>query len=705
MKTAIISLILSMTLCACGGGGGDSTPTPSPNVGPVANAGVPRVVHPGSEVLLDGSSSRDEDGEIVSYHWEQTTGSTVDLVDKDTSSARFVAPEADSREELAFKLIVLDDAGAQDEDDVPITVNIKPVADAGPDQTVTLSDPDTSTITLTGTSDDSDGIVVSHQWVQTGGPGVTLTGANTPAATFTVLATTQAYTFSYTVTDDDGAQQSDTITIFTTMIIFSDSFSDGSNWSSRWTDVTTGSPGNWIVDSGGLLQQNAVIESQKSYHTGTAAVLSIISGLSDYRFSVNITPLPNNTAGGESEGNDVGIIVRRQDDQNYYRVSMNAKQGFTRFERLKNGIFKTLAVNAIGYVENQPVTMTADVNGDTIVILIDGDPVFATVDDTIPSGTVALYCQDKARFDDVILSEPPLQPAIVVSSPLAYSVALTIDDSDTLPAKAVVLNPPPGGSVVFTLDGGSEIVATASGNEHSVLFTNVADGEHEVTAILRDADGKEVNGDINSTVGTGGDYYITVGDSITKGLGDANPWNNDSADGRIVAIQGYQAALADALTTTGRPQIVFNEGIGGDIASGLNSKISSILERHPGANKVLMMIGTNDSDIPVDPIDFNNQVANIAFKIDGIYNKEVWIAKPMPTYVKYTSTLDTDRNARLSLYNQKINEITTADPTDGIRLGPNFYTVFNNISLYADNLHPNDAGYQFMANEWQNKLP
>ncbi len=68
----------------------------------------------------------------------------------------------------------------------------------------------------------------------------------------------------------------------------------------------------------------------------------------------------------------------------------------------------------------------------------------------------------------------------------------------------------------------------------------------------------------------------------------------------MVAIQGYQARLADALTTTtGLPQIVFNEGILGDTASDLNGRIDSILDRHPGANKVLMMIGTNDSNIMV----------------------------------------------------------------------------------------------------------
>ena len=207
---------------------------------------------------------------------------------------------------------------------------------------------------------------------------------------------------------------------------------------------------------------------------------------------------------------------------------------------------------------------------------------------------MALYCQDRARFDNVLITENPLQPMVAISSPLAYSV--TPGNLVNLTVTAVVLNKPAGGSVAFSLDGGSEITVAGSGNFYSRVFPGVSNGNHDVAAIVRYADGTEAGSDTNSMVGTGGDYYVTVGDSITNGEGDDNASNNDSADGRIVAIQGYQARLADLLTTaTGRPQIVFNEGIPGETSSDLDLRIDSILDRHPGANKVLMMIGTNDS--------------------------------------------------------------------------------------------------------------
>ena len=126
------------------------------------------------------------------------------------------------------------------------------------------------------------------------------------------------------------------------------------------------------------------------------------------------------------------------------------------------------------------------------------------------------------------------------------------------------------------------------------------------------------------------------------------------------------------------------------------------MERHPGANKVLLMIGTNDAP-SVDPGEYSSTLQTMANTITNGYKKQLWIAKPPPTYLKDTWTPNTAKNDVLSLYNQKISEIT-ASPYDDIYLGPNYFTQFYQ-SLYADNLHPNDAGYRFMANEWQKKLP
>ncbi len=493
-------------------------------------------------------------------------------------------------------------------------------------------------------------------------------------------------------------------------VIFSDSFSDGAGWSTRWTIMNdTADPANWNVSSGVLVQQNEVIGFNRvsgfdeSYHEGTYALLvdPAVTGVSNYRFSVDIKPLQDPS--GNSQGNDVGIIFGYQSDSRYYRVTMSARYGFTRFEKRTGRSFETLAVNARGYVDDQPMTMAAEINGNAIVVWINGEPIFAEVDPAIYAGTVALYGQDRAQFDNVLITENPVATTVAISTPLAYSVTPSIPSGKPvqLTVTAVVLNLPAGGSVAFSLDGGSEIPIAGSGNVYTRVFpkAEVDVGNHDIAAVVRDAGGTEVASDINSMVGTGGDYYVSAGDSITNGVGDKNPVNNDSADGRIVAIQGFQAVLNNRMTVkTGLPQIVFNEGIGGDKASELESKIPSILERHPGANKVLLMIGTNDSNAMVAPVDYRASVAAAAGTINGD-GKLVWLAETLPTNV------DVARNTLIQQYNSEIRGI--ANPGgDDIFLGPDFYAVFDGQpSLYEDELHPNDAGYVEMAQQWRNVLP
>jgi len=590
-------------------------------------------------------------------------------------------------------------------------VNPVIVANAGPDQLVSGAATDITTITLSGTTNDNSGTIVSHQWtqIQNGADVVTLNGAETPTATFSVNGNTEAYLFNYTVTGNEGLQSTDTVSVYTAEIVYSDPFDNNFN---NWSSVDdTGNGTNWIVSNGKLYQTintvvvnnlNASFVSNTSYHLGTYARLDNPNISGGYRFSVDITPIPDSL--DVLKSSDIGIMFGYVNSNNYYRVSMNARYGFTRFERRSGGIFQTLAVNSRGYVENQAITLTAEINGNAIIVWIDGDPdpVFAHVDSSPLSGTVALYCQERASFDNVIITENPLQPLVAIATPLAHSIALTQDDGTTLSTTSVVLNVPSGGDLLLRLDG-SEITATPVGNIYTREFLNVADGEHEFAATLRYADGTIAKADINGTVGTGGQYYVTVGDSITNGVGDKDPSNNDSFDGRIVAVQGYQAPLYNSLWTQTQPVIVFNEGITGDRASDLDSSIASILDRHPKASQVLLMIGTNDSGgSGLDPNAFENVVTSIATQI-AVDGKQVWLAEILPINDEDpTST----RNTLLKQYNTKIRGVASQSGSDSIFLGPDFFNAFaNNPQLYTDALHPNDAGYGVMADRWIPELP
>lgn len=90
--------------------------------------------------------------------------------------------------------------------------NAAPTADAGGDQTVEAG----SDVTLDATgSDDSDGSITGYEWTQTDGPTAALSDATSAQPTLTAPDVTSETTLTYevTVTDDDGATNSDSVAV------------------------------------------------------------------------------------------------------------------------------------------------------------------------------------------------------------------------------------------------------------------------------------------------------------------------------------------------------------------------------------------------------------------------------------------------------------------------------------------------------------
>ena len=124
------------------------------NPPPVASAGSDQVVSPGTSVKLDASGST---GSSISYVWKE------DGVNISTKSS-FRKTYSAGRHEIT--LTVTDDLGDQDYDTVFVVVNRAPVADAGPDRTVT----EDATIHFDGSnSSDPDGDSISYRWKEDGG--------------------------------------------------------------------------------------------------------------------------------------------------------------------------------------------------------------------------------------------------------------------------------------------------------------------------------------------------------------------------------------------------------------------------------------------------------------------------------------------------------------------------------------------------------
>ncbi len=214
-------LLLILSLVGCGGGGTESSSGPitqTPNVTPNAVAPTDFSAEENTQVLLDGNASNDPDGTISSYSWSQTSGPSVSLVNASQAVASFTAPEVDNDTPLSFQLTVTDNDGAVNSDSVTVTVfdpssNQSPTAVAGDD----FSTNENLSIELNGTASfDSDGSVVSYSWSQiAGSPSVAINNANSAIASFIApdVDTATTLTFQLQVTDDEGADDSDTVSV------------------------------------------------------------------------------------------------------------------------------------------------------------------------------------------------------------------------------------------------------------------------------------------------------------------------------------------------------------------------------------------------------------------------------------------------------------------------------------------------------------
>lgn len=192
----------------------------SGNEPPTAVGGPDRTVLPGTRVTLDGTGSTDPDGAVADLSWRQISGPTVSLTEIEPGRVQFVAIDGDiAGSALVFELTVTDDGGLTQTDRVTVNVtatgNRPPVADAGPDRTVSPGE----TVTLDGTnSSDIDGgdWVVGYSWTQVSGVTVTLSGVATATPTFRAPAAgggDNALTFELTVADRGGLEGSDRVTV------------------------------------------------------------------------------------------------------------------------------------------------------------------------------------------------------------------------------------------------------------------------------------------------------------------------------------------------------------------------------------------------------------------------------------------------------------------------------------------------------------
>jgi len=160
------------------------------NKPPIAIAGPDQVITlPTDSVLLDGSASNDPDGTISEWLWTKISGPASFTINSSSKSVvkNLVAGV------YQFELKVTDAGGLFSKDTLQIIVNDLaqtnhlPVANAGPNQTITL--PVNTTAFDGSSSSDPDNNITSYSWTKISGPSsFNIANANAAKTEITNLA-------------------------------------------------------------------------------------------------------------------------------------------------------------------------------------------------------------------------------------------------------------------------------------------------------------------------------------------------------------------------------------------------------------------------------------------------------------------------------------------------------------------------------------
>jgi predicted phosphodiesterase len=195
-------------------------------------------------------------------------------------------------------------------------------------------------------------------------------------------------------------------------ILFTENFDDGNfnGWTIIDDPEPRSGPSNWLVEAGELRQTSNIWSydppAEFIYHLGSHAVSGDTSW-TDYSLNAILRSTDND---------GIGLIVRYQDPQNYYRILLMSDAGnsgssnsaIQRIQKFVNGEPRTLLQNKVssafppGYF-----SLTADVRGDSIKAYLNGVEIGAVEDDEYQKGKIGVlvYANSGARFDSITVSE------------------------------------------------------------------------------------------------------------------------------------------------------------------------------------------------------------------------------------------------------------------------------------------------------------
>ena len=159
-----------------------------------------------------------------------------------------------------------------------------------------------------------------------------------------------------------------------------------------------------------------------------------------------------------SDDNDsIGVMVRYQDPDNYYRFSWDQQRSNRRLVKVHNGVFTLLAEDSVPYVQGQTYQVDFLAEGAQLEVQIDGTSIFNVADTSLTAGTVGLYtwANNGARFDNVQVTQGVATASTAHPNPH--------DTDPRLHARRGFVPPLPGLPMVPRSQNGGSISARAWG--------------------------------------------------------------------------------------------------------------------------------------------------------------------------------------------------------------------------------------------------
>ncbi len=402
---------------------------PIVNQVPTADAGNNIILTlPTKTTTLTGKGT-DPDGTITSYAWSRVSGPATFTLGSPNTATTTLSDLVQGT--YVFRLTVTDNDGATDTDDMTVTVNAAPIvnqaptADAGNNIILTLP---TKTTTLTGKGTDPDGTITSYAWSRVSGPATfTLGSPNTATTTLSDLVQ-GTYVFRLTVTDNDGAIDTDdmTVTVNVAPIV---------------NQVPTADAGNNIILT--LPTKTTTLTGKGTDPDGT---------ITSYAWSRVSGPATFTLASPNTATTIVNDLVQ---GTYVFRLTVTDNDGATDTDDM------TVTVNAAPIVNQAPIAEA----GNNIILTLPTKATTLTGKGTDPDGTITSYAWSRVSGPATFTLGSPNTATTTLSDLVqgTYVFRLTVTDNDgaiDTDDMTVTVNAAPIVNQVPTADAGNNIILT-----------------------------------------------------------------------------------------------------------------------------------------------------------------------------------------------------------------------------------------------------